>query len=152
MNSAYNFNLYIKDNCLSVLYIQVWLYLICSEYVYSIFISCVTSRYLIGWVRDCCLCQISNFSALLWREQATFGQMMIMSVLYETDIPSWIFIVLAHCYKCCSIRNTLSWFRVNQSLLLLLNAACLENFISLLFDPIRVRTHPNHYPTDAARP
>ena len=50
--------------------------------------------------------------------------------------------------------DTLSWFRTNQSLLFLHNAACLS--YSLRFDPIGARTHnpshrgehANHYPTD----
>jgi hypothetical protein len=54
----------------------------------------------------------------------------MMFALHETNTLSWIFIVFVHWNN--SPRgnmllhsDTLSWFRANQSLLLLLNAACL---------------------------
>ena len=66
--------------------------------------------------------QLSNFVAISCWEQATFYEM--------TNQLSWIFIVLAHCNKSLRIDmslhwDTLVWFRVNQSLLLPLNAVCL---------------------------
>jgi hypothetical protein len=59
-----------------------------------------------------------------------FDEMIIMSALYYTNTLSWILIVLAHwnnsLWVDMSIHlDTLPWFQVNQSLLLLLNAACL---------------------------
>jgi hypothetical protein len=64
---------------------------------------------------------------------------------------SWIFIVLAHWNNSLGINislhsDTLSWFRANQSLFLLLNAACLAEkqqyqFHSLWFDQIGARSH-----------
>ena len=60
--------------------------------------------------------------------------------------------------------DTLFWFQANQSLLLLLNAACIVGkqkyqFYSPWFDPTRARTqdlltqgeHANHYTTDAVK-
>jgi hypothetical protein len=59
-----------------------------------------------------------------------FNEMMMISAWYYTNILSWIFIVLAHWNNSPRIdmslhSDTLSWFRSNQSLLFLLNAACL---------------------------
>ena len=51
--------------------------------------------------------------------------MMMRSALFETNTLSWIFTVLAHWNNSTPHSDTLSWFRVNQSLLLFLNAACL---------------------------
>ena len=38
--------------------------------------------------------QMNSFSAISWREQVTFNEMM--SALYLTNTMSWDFIVLAH--------------------------------------------------------
>jgi hypothetical protein len=51
-----------------------------------------------------------------------------MSTLYKTNMRSWIFIVLAHWNNILSVDMstqllTLSWFKANQSLLLLRNTA-----------------------------
>ena len=81
---------------------------------------------------------------------------------------SWIFIVLAHWNNCSRIdmslnTDTLFWFRVNQFLLFLLNAACLAEKqqipIFIVFSltrpwlkPTSYRTqsgHASHYPTYA---
>ena len=56
--------------------------------------------------------------------------MMMMSALLKTNTLSWIFIVLAHWNNSPRIdmslhSDTLFWFRSNQSVLFLLNAACL---------------------------
>jgi len=50
--------------------------------------------------------------------------------LYQTNTLSWMFIVLAHWNNSPRIyisphSDTLSWFRANQSLLLLLICVCL---------------------------
>ena len=59
-----------------------------------------------------------------------FSEMMIRSALFQTNKLSWIFIALAHWNNSLRINmspysDTLFWFWANQSLLLLLNAACL---------------------------
>ena len=61
-----------------------------------------------------------------------FNEMMMKSTLFLTNTLSSIFIVLAHWHnsprqKCRSTRDTLFWFWANQSLFLLLNAACLAD-------------------------
>ena len=77
--------------------------------------------------------------------------MMMRSALYKSNTLSLIFIVLAHWNNSPRIdmlphSDTLSWFRANQSLLFLINAACLAEkrkiqiLYSLWFDPIRART------------
>ena len=33
---------------------------------------------------------------ILWQEQVTFDEMIMMFALYQTNTLSWIFIVLAH--------------------------------------------------------
>ena len=55
-----------------------------------------------------------------------------MSTLYQTNMyaSSWIFVVLTHWNNSLQVdmllhSDALFWFRANQSLLLLLNAACL---------------------------
>jgi hypothetical protein len=52
----------------------------------------------IGWVRDCCLTPNEQYFQLSWREQGTFNEMMILSVMYYTNTLNWIFIVLYHRY------------------------------------------------------
>jgi hypothetical protein len=64
------------------------------------------------------------------KNKLIFYDMMIRSALFYTNTQSWIFIVLAHWNNSPRIdmsllSDTLFWFRANQSLLLLLNAACL---------------------------
>ena len=56
---------------------------------------------------------------------------MMRSALYLTNTPSWMFIVLGHWNKIMRVdmsihSDTLFWFWANQSLLFLLNAACLQ--------------------------
>ena len=60
----------------------------------------------------------------------------------------WIFILLAHWNNSTWVEmsphlDTLSWFQANQSLLFLLNAACLveKQLYSLWFDPIGALTN-----------
>jgi hypothetical protein len=60
-----------------------------------------------------------------------FNEMMMRSALFKTNTLSWMFIVLAHWNNSPRVNtslhsDTLFWFRANQSLLFLLNAACLE--------------------------
>ena len=59
-----------------------------------------------------------------------FNEMMMRAALFYTNTLSWIFIVLAHWNNKPRVdmslhSDTLFWFRTNQSLLFLLNAACL---------------------------
>ena len=59
-----------------------------------------------------------------------FNEIMMRSTLFKTNTLSWIFILLAHwnnspCIDMSLHSGTLFWFRDNQSLLLLLRAACL---------------------------
>jgi hypothetical protein len=59
-----------------------------------------------------------------------YNEMMMRHALYQTNTLSWIFIVLAHWNNnpqidMSSHSDTLSWFWAKQSLLFLLNAACL---------------------------
>jgi hypothetical protein len=61
-----------------------------------------------------------------------FNEMMIMMrfALYQINLLSWIFIMLAHWNNSQQVdmslhSDTLVWFRANQSLLFLLNAVCL---------------------------
>jgi len=84
--------------------------------------------------------------------------MMMRSAFYYTNTLNWIFIVLAHLNNSPWIdlphSDTLSLFRANQSLLFLLNAACLaeRQQIPFLYDPTIYRTqgeHANHYTTYA---
>ena len=61
-----------------------------------------------------------------------FNEMVMRSALYYTNTLSWIFIVLAHWSKIPRVdmslhSDTLFWFRANQSLLFLFNAACLAD-------------------------
>ena len=99
-----------------------------------------------------------------------FNEMMMRSALFLTNTLSWILIVLAHWNNSPRIDmslhlDTLFWFRSNQSLLFLLNAACLAEkkqipiLKSLVFnrpglEPTIYRTrgeHVNHYTTNAVR-
>ena len=66
--------------------------------------------------------------------------MMTMSALYKTTIQGRIFIVFVHWNNSPWVdmslhSNTLFWFRVNQSLLLVLSALCLaeKQHILILF-------------------
>ena len=63
-----------------------------------------------------------------------FDEMMMRSAFYLTNTLSWIFIVPAWCNTSPQVdmslhSGTLFWFRANQSLLFLLNVACLIFFI-----------------------
>jgi hypothetical protein len=82
------------------------------------------------WVSDCSLIPTQQFSAISWREK--------VNLKWDDDEVHFIldqhallhFLVLAHWKNSLQIdmsphSDTLSWFRVNQSLLFLLNAACM---------------------------
>jgi hypothetical protein len=68
---------------------------------------------------------------------------------------SWIFMLLAHWNNSLRVdmslhSDTLFWFRVIQSLLFLLNAACLvekQQILILVFSLTRPRFEPMIYPT-----
>ena len=62
-----------------------------------------------------------------------FNEMMMRSALFKTNMLSWILIVLAHWNNSPRVdmslhSDALSWFRVNQSLIFLLNTACLADY------------------------
>jgi hypothetical protein len=62
--------------------------------------------------------------------KSIFNEMMMRSALFSTNMLSWIFIVLARRNNSPRVdmslhSDTLFWFRANQSLVFLLNAACL---------------------------
>ena len=82
----------------------------------------------IEWVIDCCLMPCGHFSAISWREQVTFrrddddGHFVLNQRAYIMLI---FYIVLSHWNNNPRVilslhSDTLSWFRNNQSLFLLL--------------------------------
>ena len=112
-----------------------------------------------GWVSNCCLAPIQLYHG---ENKLMFNEMKM------TNTPSWLFIVLAHWNNSPRVdmsphSDTFSWFRANQSLLFLLNAASLVEsnkylFYSLCFhtrsglEPTIYRTrgeHANYYTMDA---
>jgi len=48
------------------------------------------------WVIDGFLTPNKQFSAISWREQVKYDEMIMLSALYWTKTLSWNFIVLAH--------------------------------------------------------
>ena len=79
-------------------------------------------------VSEWLLFNASNFSDISWREQINF-QWDDDEVRFVLD-QRWVFTVLAHWKNSPRVdmslySDTLFWFRANQSLLFLLNAACL---------------------------
>ena len=88
----------------------------------------------------------------------TFSMWLMMRLtLYQTNTPSWNFIVLDQWNNSPRIDmsphlNTLSWFRANQSLPFLLHAACCVFGLTRSgLDPTIYHTrgeHANHYTTD----
>ena len=90
----------------------------------------------VEWLTDCCSMSTQQFSAISWREQVNF-QWDNDEVCFILD-NSPRMDMLPH-------SNALSWFRANQSLLFLHNAACLtekqNQFHSLWLDPIRAWIH-----------
>jgi len=89
------------------------------------------------WVSDCCLMPTQQFfSNIVTR----FNYFSIdddeVRFVLDQHAKSWIFIiVLAHWKNIPRIdmlpySDTLSWFRANQSLLVLLNAACLVKVVT----------------------
>jgi hypothetical protein len=118
--------------------------------------------YFIGWLL--CNAKMSDLSTIWWRDQVYqlydgetklhVNEMMIMSTLYLTKTLSWIFIVRARTLKqqpvgrhIAPLGDILSWFRVNQFLLLVINDTCLAEkqhkyqVDGLWFDPTGARTH-----------
>jgi hypothetical protein len=120
------------DNILSDSIVTVYITNLCQSrfslfWFIAFWISTNLSEEVSEWVSDCCLTLYHGENKLI------FNEMMTRSTLYQTNTLSWIFlIVFAHWNKSPRIdimmsphSNTLSWFRANQSLLFLLNAACL---------------------------
>ena len=67
---------------------------------------------------------MSNFLVILW-QLVDFEEMRMMSILYETNMLSWIFTVLTHRNNSLWVHDTLSWFWGNQYWFLLLTTVCL---------------------------
>ena len=83
------------------------------------------------WVHDCCLTPNDKFFSYIMTITSYFRWDDNDVSLYLTNTLHWIFIVLAHSNNGLWVdmslnSNTLSWFRVNQSLLFLFNAECLN--------------------------
>ena len=81
------------------------------------------------WASDCCLTSMQQFFSYIMVRTSYFSMMMRFA-LYYTNMLSRILIVLGHWNNRVRIdvspqSDTLSLFRANQSLLFLLNAACL---------------------------
>ena len=82
-------------------------------------------------VIDCCLnTNTAIFQLYHDKNRLIFNEMMMRSTLYKINTLSWIFIMLAHWNNSPQIdislhSDTLFWLRAIQSLLFLLNAACL---------------------------
>ena len=109
--------------------------------------------------------QFSNFSAISWREQVNFQWdddevRFVLDQHAELDFYSSSSLKQQSAGDMSLHSDTLFWFRANQSLLFLLNAACLAEkqqapiLYSLSFDPTGARTHnrgeqPHHCATDA---
>ena len=73
---------------------------------------------------------IFHFSAISWREQVNFNEMMMRFVLFLPNVLSLILIVLVDWNNSprvdiLPLSDTLSWFQGNQCLLFPINAACL---------------------------
>jgi hypothetical protein len=92
-------------------------------------ISCFAANHLkmydFQWVSDCCLLPTQQFLTIyismrwllspLWTRPTLFVEIIIVLAHWSNNLQVGMSLRL----------NTLSWFKANQSLLLLLNAACL---------------------------
>jgi hypothetical protein len=94
------------------------------------FVTNLLSDFVFRAACDCCLTPIQQFFSYIMTR--IFNEIMMRSAkkLYKTNTPYWIFIVLAHWNNKPRVdmslhSDTLFWIRTNQSLLFLLNAACL---------------------------
>jgi len=81
-----------------------------------------------GWVIDCCLTPwLRKFAAYHCENKLNVDEMVIISVLYKTNVLRWIVIMQGHWnnspWEGVSLHsNTFSWSRAIHSLLLLLIA------------------------------
>jgi hypothetical protein len=100
------------------------------------------------WLSDCCLIPTRQFFSYIIGRTSKFSMRWWWGPLCTR--PTCLvrfFIVLAHWNNSSRIDmslhwKTLSWFRANQSLLILLNVACnTYQFCSLWFDLIWTWTH-----------
>ena len=111
----------------------------------SIFQSFVMSCFLfmINWVSAWLLFNANSafFQQYNGEKKLIFNEMMMRPPLYKL---SWIFIiVLAHWYNSPRVdmsphSDILFWFQVNQSLLFLLNAACLTMIYKTLHRTLKI--------------
>ena len=91
----------------------------------------VNFQWVSEWVSEWLLFNANSAILQLYHgDKLIINEMMMMSALFYTNTLSWIFIVLAHWNNSPWVdmslhSDTLFWFRANQSLLFLLNAACL---------------------------
>jgi hypothetical protein len=88
-------------------------------FIYSTYQSFDLNRHFVVMC-DCCLMPNEQY----------FSYIMVITSLYKTNTLNWIVRSLACRNKSTRVEfplhsNTLSWFRYNQSLLLLLKPACL---------------------------
>ena len=84
------------------------------------------------WVSEWLLFNANSviFQLYYGENKLIFNEMMMTPALYQINMLSWIFIMLAHWNNSLRVdmslhSDTLFWFRANQSLIFLLNAACL---------------------------
>ena len=110
------------------------------------------------WVSDCCLAPTQSFSAISWREQINFQ--------WNDDEVRFVLDQHAQWIDMSPHSDTLSLFRVNQSLLVCLNVACLAEkqqipiLMSMVLpdrglNPHTIYNtggeHANHYITDTVK-
>ena len=111
-----------------IIYIYHW----CLSHGFAIFSVTHIQYKMSEWVSEWLLFNVSSaiFQLYYGENKLIFNEMMMRSALFQTNTLSWIFIVLAHWNNSpwsdmSLLSDTLFWFRANQSLLFLLNAACL---------------------------
>ena len=108
-----------------------WCRIVINTMGYNFYISSVYQFiFTCNTVSERLLMPNEQCSAISWWEHIIFHEIMMMSALYQTNVISWIFIVLAHWNYSLLVdmslhSDTLSRFQTIQFLLLLLNAACL---------------------------
>ena len=82
------------------------------------------------WVRDCCLTPNGQCFSCIMARTSYIHRDNDVRFVPDQHASSWIFIVPAHWNNSPRVdmslhTDTLSWFRVNPSMLFLLNVACL---------------------------
>jgi hypothetical protein len=115
-------------NCCIVIYLCS---LVLQEYEELVQLASETPIYIYEWVSDCCSTPIQLFFSYIMARTGWLS-MRWWWILPCSRPTRWVefFIVLAHWNNSPWVdmsfhSDTLLWFRANQSLLFLLNAACL---------------------------